>query len=71
MDRIMATEMKRFYTFPFGTKNARIPKANLAESTTSAEIVKNEEKDAFYFRALEKNNIWLNRAQIEAVRSTD
>lgn len=67
----MATETKRFYAFPFGTRNARIPKAKLAESTTSVEIVTNEEKDAFYFRALENNHILLNRAQIEAVRTTD
>lgn len=43
-------------------------KAKLADGLSSIDIVKDDEDDSWFFRKLEKQNIKLNRNQIEAVR---
>jgi len=53
---------------PFGAGSDAIPLAPLAETATSRELVGDEQPDAFYFRALEQQGIFLNQAQIQAVR---
>ncbi|MEW9674382.1 UvrD-helicase domain-containing protein [Ammoniphilus sp. 3BR4] len=53
---------------PNSLKIKQLPEAPMANVETSVELVSSQEYDAFYFRALEQNQIRLNRAQIEAVR---
>lgn len=57
-----------FYPFPAGAVKRKIHKTNLADTKTTIDLVKNSEKDAYYFRALEKRGIKLNQSQLEAVR---
>lgn len=65
-------QQRRFFKHPVGVDDTyELPSANLAELTTSSELVSDGDEDAFYFRNLEKQGIQLNRAQIEAVRSVD
>lgn len=47
------------------------PIAEEGSPLTSLDIVKDSEKDAFYFRTLEQNGIRLNENQIKAVRNTE
>lgn len=47
------------------------PIAEEGSPLTSLDIVKDSEKDAFYFRTLEENGIRLNENQIKAVRNTE
>jgi DNA helicase II / ATP-dependent DNA helicase PcrA len=47
------------------------PIAEEGSPLTSVDIVKDSEKDAFYFRALEQKGIKLNENQIKAVRKTE
>lgn len=57
-----------FYSTPFGVSGEEVPYAAIAKATTSRELVSDQESDAFYFRSLEADGIFLNEAQIEAVR---
>ncbi|MBM7644594.1 DNA helicase-2/ATP-dependent DNA helicase PcrA [Scopulibacillus daqui] len=61
-------EKQIFYQTPPGSDYKKIPRAEIANGVTSLGIVKDDEPDAFYFRLLEKQNIFLNKPQIEAVR---
>jgi DNA helicase II / ATP-dependent DNA helicase PcrA len=56
---------------PRGAGQAGIPRAGIAADLTSEQLVRDDEVDAFFFRALEKRNIRLNGSQIDAVRSVD
>ncbi|OXM84865.1 UvrD-helicase domain-containing protein [Paenibacillus rigui] len=56
---------------PHGAGSKKIPLAPLAATTTSQALVPDGQPDAFYFRALEEQGIFLNKAQIEAVRHGD
>lgn len=57
-----------FSQFPAGVTLKKVHKANLADSKSTIDLVGNNEKDAFYFRSLEKRLIKLNKSQLEAVR---
>lgn len=50
---------------------SHVPVSEKASTMTSIQIVDDIEKDSFYFRALEQENIMLNQNQIDAVRQTD
>ncbi|MBS4209353.1 UvrD-helicase domain-containing protein [Bacillus sp. FJAT-50079] len=67
----MKSTKTRFFKLPLGAQSHQIPFAQIAETATSVDIVQSIENDAFYFRALEEQGIQLNRAQLDAVRSTD
>lgn len=61
----------QFNDFPFEAKNKTMSYAEMAEAAHSQHLVKENEKDAFYFRALESKGILLNKPQIEAVRHVE
>ncbi|MCF6137492.1 UvrD-helicase domain-containing protein [Pseudalkalibacillus berkeleyi] len=54
--------------FPTGATRKVIEKAELASTETTIELVREEEEDAYYFRALENTGIKLNKPQLEATR---
>lgn len=54
--------------FPEGATRKVIEKAEIAETLTTFELVNDHEKDAFYFRSLEKKGIKLNEPQLKATR---
>ncbi|WP_082083737.1 ATP-dependent helicase [Paenibacillus beijingensis] len=56
---------------PLGAAGRAIPLAPLADGRGSAELVPDSAEDSGYFRALEQRGLFLNRAQIEAVRHGD
>ncbi|WP_078553524.1 UvrD-helicase domain-containing protein [Bacillus alkalicellulosilyticus] len=58
----------RFHKTISGTDTLTIHEATLANTINSSSLVLDEEQDSFYFRALEKQGILLNIAQIQAVR---
>lgn len=58
----------KYYTFPIGINNSKVPVASTAETETSRQLVGSNEEDAAFFRALEQYGISLNRPQIAAVR---
>lgn len=60
-----------FYKRPFGSDRKDLPFAELASSRSSRELVGDQAADAAFFRSLESQGLYLNRAQIEAVRHTD
>ncbi|MFZ3589960.1 UvrD-helicase domain-containing protein [Bacillus sp. DJP31] len=62
---------QRFYNSPLGSPHDKIPVASLAETGNSKNIVLNHEEDSLYFRSLEQKGIFLNPAQIEAVRHNE
>lgn len=62
---------RHFFNSPIGVTNQDNPVADLAETNSSATLVHNKEKDAAFFRSLEKSGIFLNASQIEAVRHKD
>ncbi|WP_106769153.1 UvrD-helicase domain-containing protein [Paenibacillus faecalis] len=57
-----------FYKRPFGSDRKDLPFANLASSKSSGDLVSDQAADAAFFRGLESQGLYLNRAQIEAVR---
>lgn len=57
-----------FYKRPFGSVRKDLPFAELASSRSSRELVSGQAADAVFFRGLEAQGLYLNRAQIEAVR---
>lgn len=57
-----------FYKRPLGSERKDLPFANLASSHSSRELVSSQAADAAFFRGLEAQGLYLNRAQIEAVR---
>ncbi|WEG11295.1 exodeoxyribonuclease V subunit gamma [Pullulanibacillus sp. KACC 23026] len=61
-------EKKRFFCRPMGAPGSVVPRAELADSQTSRQLVSESEWDAVYFRSLEETGIFLNKPQIEAVR---
>ncbi|MBU9710760.1 ATP-dependent helicase [Evansella tamaricis] len=60
--------VKNFKLLPSGMENESIPRSGLASDTVSKFIIPDHERDAPFFRALERNNIFLNQPQVEAVR---
>lgn len=64
-------EDQHFHNRPMGFTNKDIPCATVAASINSTQIVTDADPDVDYFRALEKQGIFLNRAQIEAVRHVE
>lgn len=56
---------------PRGAGGARVPQAYTADGLTSEQLVCSDEADAPFFRALEDSGIYLNEAQIAAVRAVD
>lgn len=58
-----------FYPRPRGVSSQRpLPEAESASTDTTVQLVGEHEADAFYFRALERGGILLNKPQLEAVR---
>lgn len=53
---------------PFSQLVRRVPLAEKGSPLTTKDLIKNQEIDAFFFRELEKQNIFLNKNQLEAVR---
>lgn len=60
-----------FYKRPFGSDRKDLPFAELASSRSSRELVGDQAADAAFFRSLESKGLYLNRAQLEAVRHTN
>ncbi|BBH22911.1 DNA helicase [Paenibacillus baekrokdamisoli] len=58
----------KWFRTPMGVTDKDIPKADLASTTTSKQLVAPSEQDAPYFRQLEEQSILLNESQIKAVR---
>lgn len=56
---------------PRGAGSAAVPRAHTADGLTSAQLVSSDEADGLFFRALEESGIYLNEAQIAAVRAVD
>jgi len=54
--------------YPIGSLETDILHAKLASEQTTIELVKNNERDAFYFRKLEEIGIRLNLPQLNSVR---
>lgn len=65
------SDKQRFYKYPAGSTERPLPESELAEAVTTTELVTNTDDDAHYFRQLERQGIYLNRAQLEAVRSVE
>ena len=59
---------RSFLNVPFGAEGRTIPTADMATTKTSKDLVSDSESDAFFFRSLEKQGIYLNEPQIQAVR---
>jgi len=59
-----------FYKRPFGTNRLDVPLAKLASLENSRDLVAHDAPDAAFFRGLESQGLYLNRAQIQAVRHT-
>ncbi|MED3501519.1 UvrD-helicase domain-containing protein [Brevibacillus agri] len=59
---------RTFFSAPLGTDFQKVPRAIITKPITSRELVSNQERDAFYFRSLEKQGIFLNESQIQAIR---
>ncbi|BAU27922.1 Rep family ATP-dependent DNA helicase [Aneurinibacillus soli] len=56
---------------PRGAGGASVPRALIADGLTSEQLVRSDEADALFFRALEGSGMYLNEAQIAAVRAVD
>ena len=48
----------QFTKYPQGSTKMKIAEAKLANPATTADLVPNHERDAYYFRALEKMGIF-------------
>ncbi|WP_458412999.1 UvrD-helicase domain-containing protein [Schinkia sp. CFF1] len=59
-----------YQEYPNGATTQKTFEADLASTETTEQLVNDHEMDAFYFRALEKSGIKLNKPQLEAVRHT-
>ncbi|WP_335869065.1 UvrD-helicase domain-containing protein [Bacillus sp. 2205SS5-2] len=57
-----------YHTQPIGSTKSLQTKATIASAQTSVELVSGEHSDAYFFRSLEQNGVFLNQPQIEAVR---
>ena len=55
----MLLHKKRF--LPFSQLVRRVPLAEKGSPLTTKDLIKNQEIDAFFFRELEKQNIFLNK----------
>jgi len=58
------------FSYPIGSKKKEKPSAVISTPLTTVQLVKDNEPDAEFFRALEKQGIELNQEQLDAVRST-
>ena len=59
---------RTFFNIPLGAGSRTIPNADMATTKTSKDLISNVDSDASFFRALEKQGIYLNEPQIQAVR---
>ncbi|MED1202816.1 UvrD-helicase domain-containing protein [Heyndrickxia acidicola] len=66
---MIKNEEKHYFRLPAQAQTLELPFAEIAETVTSVELVRDGEDDAFYFRSLEEQGILLNRGQIDAVRT--
>ncbi|NMO96364.1 UvrD-helicase domain-containing protein [Paenibacillus lemnae] len=62
------TSYAHFYKRPFGSQRTDLPFAKLTLSKSSRELISSQETDAAFFRGLEGEGLFLNAAQIQAVR---
>ncbi|OLS33889.1 hypothetical protein BTR25_23765 [Bacillus sp. MRMR6] len=58
----------KFNHYPKDANKKTIEKAEIADTKTTVELVKDDEADAFYFRSLEAMGVKLNEPQLHAVR---
>lgn len=71
MKQVMILTSLSIYPTPLGTKQTiaqPIPHARMALLTNSSDFVSDADRDAYFFRDLENNQILLNEAQVQAVR---
>ncbi|WP_261303665.1 UvrD-helicase domain-containing protein [Paenibacillus andongensis] len=71
MKQVINLTSLSIYPTPLGTKQTierPIPHARMALLTTSSDFVSDSDRDAYFFRDLENNQILLNEAQVQAVR---
>ncbi|MFD1739566.1 ATP-dependent helicase [Bacillus salitolerans] len=61
---------QHYRTTPIGAKGTTIPYSEIVTHQTTMDLVSDQEVDHHYFRALEKEGVFLNRAQLEAVRAS-
>lgn len=59
---------RTYFSAPLGADFQKVPNAVITKPKTSKELVSNQERDAYYFRSLEKQGIFLNEPQIQAIR---
>lgn len=59
---------RTFFKTPLGAGSHTIPIAQIAKTETSKDLMPNTDRDAFFFRSLEKQGIYLHEQQIHAVR---
>ncbi|WNF06444.1 UvrD-helicase domain-containing protein [Brevibacillus borstelensis] len=59
---------RTYFSAPLGADFQKVPRAIITEPKTSKDLVSNQERDAFYFRSLEKQGIFLNKSQIQVIR---
>jgi len=57
-----------FFKTPLGVGSRTIPYADIATTKTSKDLISNTDNDVSFFRSLEKQGIYLNESQIQAVR---
>lgn len=67
----MFIKERQGFKFPFQSNKNEIPLANIASNQSTVDLVSDQEKDGYFFRALEKEKIFLNENQLEAVRSME
>lgn len=71
MKQVMILTSLSIYPTPLGAKQTTerpIPHARIALLTNSSDFVSDNDRDAYFFRDLERNRILLNEAQVQAVR---
>ncbi|MGG1660912.1 UvrD-helicase domain-containing protein [Brevibacillus sp. NRS-1366] len=59
---------RTYFSAPLGADFQKVPYVGITKPKTSKELVSNQEWDAYYFRSLEKQGIFLNEPQIQAIR---
>lgn len=67
----MYNKEKNGYLYPFTSNKSTIPRAEIVVNKSTVELVKEHDPDAEFFRELEKQNIFLNEPQLNAVRSVN
>ncbi len=59
---------RTFFTVPLGAGSQKTPNAEVDTVKTSTDLISKSDRDASFFRTLERRGIYLNDPQIQAVR---